>query len=125
MGEWMQRAAMIERAAAPARQHQRGTSLQERSEAVPAEPSTLEPCYPESDYRQHPERYEFPRFVIPTAEGAVEFHLAVPKEKYDAFALFDLFIKHHGRSETTHTPLPTTNEGASKCLRISAQNQKS
>ena len=32
---------------------------------------------------------------MPTADGPVEFHLAVPKENYDAFAILDLFIKHH------------------------------
>lgn len=46
----------------------------------------------------HPEHYEFQRFVIPTADGPVEFRLAVPKEKYDAFAILDLFIKHHGQN---------------------------
>ncbi|MDP2811850.1 MAG: hypothetical protein Q8O34_17060 [Rhodocyclaceae bacterium] len=58
-----------------------------------------EPCHSkpdEPDYRQHPERYEFPRVVIPTADGPVEFRLEVPKEKYDAFAILDLFIRHHG-----------------------------
>ncbi len=54
----------------------------------------------EPDYRQHPERYEFPRFVIQTADEPVEFRLAVPKEKYDAFAILDLFIKHHGAEES-------------------------
>lgn len=42
------------------------------------------------------ERYGSTRFFIPTADGPVEFHLAVPKENYDAFAILDLFIKHHG-----------------------------
>ncbi len=89
MGEWMQRAAMITDMTAASHQHQ-------LSDSIPVEPSTLEPCHPEPDFRQHPERYEFPRFVIPTASGPVEFHLAVPKEKYDAFAILELFIKHHG-----------------------------
>ena len=89
MGEWMKRAAMIEGAAAPSHQHR-------LSEPAVAEPSTLEPCHPEPDYRQYPERYEFPRFVIPTADGLVEFHLAVPKEHYDAFAILELFVRHHG-----------------------------
>lgn len=89
MGEWMQRAAMIEGEAAPSRQHR-------LSESVPVEPSTLEPCHPEPDYRQHPDRYEFPRFAIPTADGPVEFHLAVPRDKYDAFAILEMFVKHHG-----------------------------
>jgi len=51
--------------------------------------------------RRHPARYEFPRFVVPTADGPAEFRLAVPKRKYDAFAILDLFIRHHGnRNET-------------------------
>lgn len=81
MGEWMQRAALIKGETAP--------SCQRRLSA-PDEP----------DYRQHPERYEFPRFVIPTADGPIEFRLAVPKEKYDAFAILDLFIKHHGAEDS-------------------------
>lgn len=89
MGEWMQRAAMIAGAAAP-------THQQQLSEPIPVEPSALEPCHPEPDYRKHPERYEFPRFVIPTADGPVEFRLAVPREKYDSFAILELFVKHHG-----------------------------
>lgn len=93
MGECMQRAAMIADITAPSHQHQ-------LSDPVPVEPSTLEPCHHEPDYRQHRERYEFPRFVIPTASSPVEFHLALPKEKYDAFAILELFIKHHGPQDS-------------------------
>lgn len=91
MGEWMQRATMIDSETAPS--HQRRLSEPDAAESLP------EPCYSAPgapDYRQHPERYEFPRFVIPTADGPVEFRLAVPKEKYDAFAILDLFIRHYG-----------------------------
>jgi hypothetical protein len=51
---------------------------------------------PRPDYRRHPDRYEFPRFVLPTGSDLVEFRLAVPKGKYDAVALLELFIRHHG-----------------------------
>lgn len=57
-----------------------------------------EPCRAEPNFRLHPKRYEFPRFVIPTTDGPVEFHLAVPKEKYEAFAILNLFIEYHGQN---------------------------
>lgn len=93
MGEWLARAAQIGQCDEPT-----VPSCQRRL----SEPAPLpEPCRSEPDYRLHPERYEFPRFVIPTADGPVEFRLAVPKEKYDAFAILDLFIRHHGPANQT------------------------
>ncbi len=83
MGEWLDRAALI------------AHSAQNYGEKEPSCQRRLSDSA-KPDYRLHPERYDFPRFVIPTADGPVEFHLAVPKEKYDAFAILDLFIRHHG-----------------------------
>ncbi len=92
MGEWLARAEQIAQCDEPV-----APSCQRRlSEPLPLP----EPCRPKPDYRQHPERYEFPRFVIPTADGPVEFLLAVPKEKYDAVDILDLFIKYHGAEES-------------------------
>ena len=88
MGEWMQRAALIQGVSTAAEA--------ETSESALLQPNSAATTAPEPDYRLYPDRYEFPRFVIPTADGPVEFHLAVPKENYDAFAILDLFIKHHG-----------------------------
>jgi hypothetical protein len=92
MGEWLQRAALIESETVPSCQRRLSepAHLPETCQATPNAP----------DYRQHPERYEFPRFVIPSADGPVEFRLAVPKERYDAFAILDIFIKHHGAEES-------------------------
>lgn len=91
MGEWMQRAALIE--GKIVRPHQPRLSEPWATAPLP------EPCHSEAsepDYRQHPVGYEFPRFVIPTADGPVEFQLAVPREKYDAFAILDLLMRYHG-----------------------------
>jgi len=90
MGEWLARAAQI----ADGVQAEVPSCQRRLSEPTPLP----EPCLSEPDYRLRPERYEFPRFVIPTADGPVEFLLAVPKEKYDAFAMLDLFIRHHGET---------------------------
>lgn len=49
----------------------------------------------EPDYIAHPERYAFPSFTIPTAAGTFSFQVAVPKEKYDAFAILERFEKCH------------------------------
>ncbi|MEF8727210.1 MAG: hypothetical protein V5B34_03190 [Accumulibacter sp.] len=88
MGEWMQRAALI--------QSESTAAKAEKSESAVLQPNRAASTAPEPDYQRYPDRYEFPRFVIPTADGPVEVHLAVPKENYDAFAILDLFIKHHG-----------------------------
>lgn len=50
---------------------------------------------PVPDYITHPERYEFPSFTIPTAAGTFSFQMAVPKGKYDAFAILEMFEKRH------------------------------
>ncbi|WP_300340246.1 hypothetical protein [Accumulibacter sp.] len=92
MGEWIQRAALIQ-----------GKSTSAEAgipEGALLQPPIPESTQPEPGYRQYPGRYEFPRFVIPTAGDLVEFRLAVPKGKYDAFALLDLFIRHHGSDDS-------------------------
>lgn len=99
MGEWMQRAALIEADTASVHQRQLATPGHPESELSivgSSEPFLLEPAPPESDYRQHPEEYELLHFVIPAADGPVAFQLAVPKGKCDAFAILELFILHHG-----------------------------
>jgi hypothetical protein len=88
MGEWMQRAALI--------QCESTAAEAEKSESALPQPNNAASTAPKPGYQRYPDCYEFPRFVIPTADGPVEFHLAVPKENYDAFAILDLFIKHHG-----------------------------
>jgi len=92
MGEWMQRAELIQCESASARAGiPKGALLQ---------PHTTASTVPEPDYRRHPDRYEFPRFVLPTASDLVEFRLAVPKGKYDAVALLELFVRHHGSDDS-------------------------
>lgn len=88
MGEWMQRAALIQCQLTSAEAGKREGELLQPPGTAGAEA--------EPDYRRYPDRYELPRFAIPTTDGLVEFHLAVPKEKYDAFAILELFVKHHG-----------------------------
>ncbi len=88
MGEWMQRATLIQREST--------ATEEETSERALLQPNSTESTAPEPDYRRYPDRYEFPLFVIPTADGPVQFQLAVPKGTYDALALFDLFIRQHG-----------------------------
>jgi hypothetical protein len=88
MGEWMQRAALIQDESPSA---DAGLSAGARLQPHLAESADSEP-----DYRRYPDRYEFPRFVIPTDDGLVQFQLAVPKGKYDALALLDLFVRYHG-----------------------------
>ena len=48
------------------------------------------------DYLLHRENYYFPRFIIPTTANVFEFRMAIPKTKYDAFAILELFKKYHG-----------------------------
>ncbi len=88
MGEWMQRAALI--------QSDSTTAKAEKSESALLQPNNAASTAPKPGYQRYPDCYEVPRFVIPTADCPVEFQLAVPKENYDAFAILDLFIKHHG-----------------------------
>lgn len=90
MGEWMRRAALIQCQSTSAEAGKREGELLQPPGSAGAEAEA------EPDYRRYPERYELPRFAIPTTDGLVEFQLAVPKEKYDAFVVLDLFVRHHG-----------------------------
>ncbi|HMW55550.1 MAG TPA: hypothetical protein PKZ67_06645 [Accumulibacter sp.] len=93
MGEWMRRAALIQCQSTSAEAGKREGELLQPPGSAGAEAEA------EPDYRRNPERYELPRFAIPTTDGLVEFQLAVPKGKYDAFAILELFVKHHGLQE--------------------------
>ncbi|MCM8626949.1 hypothetical protein [Accumulibacter sp.] len=88
MGEWMQRAALIQGASTATEVGIPDGNLLQRDSTA----STT----PDPDYRRYPDRYEFPCFVIRTTDGLVQFQLAVPRRKYDALAVLDLFVRHHG-----------------------------
>ena len=108
MGEWMQPAALIE--GEIVRPHQPRLSEPWATAPLP-EPWHSEASEP--DYRQHPVGYEIPRFVIPTADGPLEFQLAVPKEKNDAFAILDLLMRDHGPVDSGSGEKAHTAVGAS------------
>lgn len=50
------------------------------------------------DFKKNPEAFEIASFTIPTDVGPVSFDLAIPKDRYDGFMLFEMFQKHHGPS---------------------------
>lgn len=54
-------------------------------------------------WRERKHLYVFVRFELPTPVGVYQFHMAVPKDRYDPFAILEMFDKYHGK--------PTDNAG--------------